>query len=1123
MNRNSLLLLFALLLTCAESWAQDVLKKTVGRDFISMPIGTILNELEKDLQVNFFFSEDLIPKNKIITVRSKGRPLNQTLSIIFQSMNIGFRAEANKIILKKNETNTLPSSLRENAVIQDSSQKRLSLQILDLETGEAITGATVEMEGRPEILQSDENGRFYISSSINLGTALYISHVAYEKKTVRLGEVKSILLSPLNNSMKNVVVVGYGSQRKRDLTGVVSSVSEQQLKQVAVGSVEHALQGRVPGMVVTQSSAAPGGGISIRIRGGNSLQGGNEPLYVIDGFPVYSNNDDAEARVANINVGKSPNFMSSLNLSDIESIEVLKDASATAIYGARGSNGVVIITTKKGKRGRNQVNLETQYGVQSVSKKLDLLNAEQYALLVNEARLFAGQTEFFSNPSSFGTGTNWQEQIFRNAPMQNYNLNINGGDDKTLYSISGGYFDQQGIIFNSDLKRINLRLNLEKKVSDKFTIGTNILTTRTTTNRVISESNGGTGAGVIQAAFQISPTLPVFDPSGNYVNNLEIPFAVQVDNPVATAKEITNRFTTLRLLGTTFGELKLSKSLRLKSSLGADISYSVRETVYPGTTLRGQRLSRPAATGYGEITSILNENTIQYQKQHHPNHRTDAVAGITFQQLENRSASVQMRGFLNDIYGINNLGAGPTFNNAQSNKFKWTMTSFLARINHTIQDKYLFTVSARADGVSRFGNNNKYGFFPSAAFAWRLSKESFLAQQNAINDLKLRLSFGVVGNQEIGQYQSLARLTNANYVFSNTIVSGIGPTSIANPNLGWETTAQWNAGIDLSLWNNTINFTGDFYYKKTNDLLYSLRVPLSSGFQTSLQNIGSIENKGFEFGLNFQPQLGDIKLSADLIYSRNISKVLGLGEVEEFFGASVPGSVGIGAAQIIQVGQPLGTFYGYRFAGLFQSEEERVALQQNGSYVGGRKYADLNGDNAVTAEDRTILGFAQPKFTASLGSTLEWRGFDFNFLLYGVYGNQILNVNKFLLENVRGNSNQLVTVLNRWTPSNRNTNIPRANANATYNLFSDNELEDGSFLRARTVGFGYKFPKFMMNKGGIQGLRVGISVQNLFTLTNYTGYDPESSWSGQSSLNFGYDFEPYPNAKTILFHLTLNL
>lgn len=978
------------------------------------------------------------------------------------------------------------------------------------DSGQALPGATIILKGSSKYAVTDVSGEFSIGAAKDFPFTLVVNMTGYEPQEIDIYELSdepSEVVLKSSNVLDKVVVIGYGTQKKGDLTGSIASVSPTALKQ-PISSFERALQGAAAGVQVTQVSGQPGSAVSIRIRGGNSITGGNEPLYVIDGFPVYNSNSDANAGVT---AGPSINALASLNPSDIESIDVLKDASATAIYGSRGANGVVIITTKKGRAGQNTLTYDAYYGKQEIIKKVDVLtSAKDWAILKNEARVNAGKTPYYTTDqiNAMTGGTDWQKEAFTVAPIQNHQLSLTGGDDRTRYSISGNYFKQDGILRHTDFERYSGRLNLDRDFSSKFKVGVNLTASKITA----SVAN----AGIVNSLLSMPPAVAVRDASGKYTYRSE--FETPLGNPIATLEKETNRTTTYRLLGNVFGEYTLLDGLVAKVSFGTDVINNKQNRYVPSDIFQGAN-SNPTgkATVGSKFTSTwLNENTLSYSKTFGGKHSFNAVVGYTQQAYHTEYAIAGSESFVTDQLTYNDLGSGSVYSQPSSGASDWALNSYLGRINYSLSQKYLFTISARADGSSRFGKANKWGYFPSAAFAWNASREEFLKNVSSISNLKLRLSAGVTGNQEIGQYLSLATLGTNTYFFGGQTYVGFAPNRISNPELGWETTAQYDGGFDLGLFKDRVNVVVDLYYKKTTNLLLNVPVPYTTGQSTSLQNYGSVENKGIELGINTENLKGVLTWNTNFVFSVNRNKVLSLGDGANYI---------ISGANIAQVGQPLGSFYGYKTNGLFQTGDDIANLPTINAATtkpGDRRYVDVNGDGKITqADDRTIIGNAQPKFQGGITNTLSYLNFDLTVFFQGTYGNKLFNQNKQQLELLTGQQNASTSALERWTPTNPTNEVQRAFEDPAA-VNTSRYVEDASFLRLKNITLGYNLPKSIAAKIRSSQIKVYISAQNLITWTKYTGFDPEVSRNEQSTLTQGIDYSIYPASRSYLAGLSIS-
>jgi len=971
-------------------------------------------------------------------------------------------------------------------------------------TGVPVPGATIFIKGTEQGTVTDFDGYYTIQVAGN--EVLSISSIglkSVQKKVLGL-RVLDVILEELTEELNEVVVVGYATQKKEDLTGAVSSVADKLLQDRPASSVDQLLQGGVAGVLVTQTSGQPGGGISVRIRGGGSIQGGNEPLYVIDGFPVYNN--DLSLGVVS---GNTTNPLSSLNPSDIASINVLKDASATAIYGSRGANGVVIITTKQGKKGNPKVSYETNYGIQELRRKIGVMNASEFATLRNEALLDRNPTQGpyqYLTPdqiANLGAGTDWQEAAFQAAPISTHQLTISGSGDRTKYLISGSFFDQKGVIKNTGFNRISTRINLETKINDDFQIGFHL--TGSKTNNKLAPS------GLVSALLTMPPTANIYDQNGNFT--LRNPFENVITNPIASLELQTNKSKNLRILGTVYGEYTLWNRLKLKISLGTDINNLKEESYLPSTLYEGSLVGGEARIAALEAYSWLNENTLTY-KNIFGKHSVEGLLGFTQQQYTNEHFNAGSQNFVTDALTFNNLGSGSVALLPGSNTYSWSLLSYLGRINYNYDQRYFITTSFRADGSSRFGSDNKWGYFPSVALAWRISNEAFFSPlENTISNLKLRVSYGTTGNQEIGVYQSLSTLSAVRTLLGTDFVTGFTPDRIANSELGWETTKQTDIGLDVGFFDNRINLTLDAYYKKTEDLLLNVEIPWTSGFASSLQNYGSVENKGLEVAVNTVNFKGDFNWNSGFNISFNRNKVISIGDGNTDFilGGNFNGDY------IIQEGQPLGSFYGAVANGILQpgQETELGALTgRNDPQPGDRIYKDIDGDGTFsTAADREIIGNAQPDFIFGLTNTFNYKNIDLNILLQGSVGNEILNGNRQVLELLTGQQNASLEAVNRWSEENTATAIPRASADPS-NIFLNRFVEDGSYLRLKSIVLGYTFPNAITSKFFVSNLRLYLTAENLLTWTKYTGFDPEVTSAG-NTVTKGYDAGVYPTSRSI--------
>lgn len=1103
-----------------------------------MPIKKVFEAIHEQTQFGIVYDETQIDLHQKITVVAKRKPLDKFLAEVLASRNLSYRIQERTIFVQSTKAKDAINRVPPTVV---PVQHNVTGRVTD-DAGNPLEGVTVTVKGTFSAVTTDADGDYSISVQKD-GMVLVFTIVGFESAERVIGEQSTlnVSLKASVSDLDEVVVVGYGTQRRSDLTGAVSSMTADNIKQTQVLSPDQALQGKVAGVEVTQTSGQPGASNRIRIRGGNSISAGNEPLYVIDGFPIYNDNS-----ANNTGAGRSPslNALATINPSDIVSIEVLKDASATAIYGSRGANGVVMITTKRGKAGINNVAFESSFGVQNARRTIPMLNAAEYASFENEIFLYQRDVLGQSNRvpvytdeqiASLGEGTNWQKELFRSAPIQNYHIAFSGGDDKMQYALSGGYTNQQGIILNSDYQRYSTRLNLDRKVGERIRIGNSSTLTLTTSDLAFTgaaASIQGGNTGVVGVALHFNPINPVRDPVTNEYtfqdyNIGEVPGAqnrnVPFYNPVAMAMEATNESNTVRTLNNLYAEIDLLENLVFRTSLGADYMTTKQKNYMPRSIRFAEPVGGQARIGQSQSLSWLNENTLTY-KMAFGNHQLDLLGGYTAQSYKRENFWIYDEGFVNDVLEENNIGTGSrTVLLNRPSVSEWGLLSYLLRANYNFKDRYLITVSARYDGSSKFGKENKWGFFPSAAFAWKLSEEEFIKSLDLFSQLKLRTSYGMTGNQEIGVYQSLAQLANGTYTLDEASVNGYSPVRIANPDLRWESTSQFDIGIDASFWNGRVSMTADYYVKNTRDLLLNVQVPASSGFTTSLQNVGSLENKGFEFYLNTVILQGNVDWDFSVNLSTNRNRVTNLGAEDQRLIYTDWNVLKGQPASLLEVGQPIGRFVGWKTNGWFLTDEEaalapdQTPADQNPLQLGGNiRYVDINGDNVVDDEDRTVIGYALPEWTGGFSTTVGYKGFQLNTAWAFSYGNDIMNFNKLENHFGIGRYNASKNFNKRWSYM----NTPEENRNATAptvldsrNLFSviDYWVEDASYLRMRSITLSYDLP--VLKSRLIEKAQLYVSGQNLITFTNYTGFDPEVNLGEQDNLLLGYDYGSYPSAK----------
>ena len=1010
-----------------------------------------------------------------------------------------------------------------------------------------LEGTTVQIKGTTNTATTDFEGNFVLKTGQKLPFVLIVSYVGYHQKEVLAeGPHLEIVLQANKNKLDEVVVVGYGTQRKKDITGSVASVSKENLSRPS-SSLDNLLQGAVAGVVVNQSSGQPGATATIRIRGGNSLSFGNDPLYVIDGFIYYNDNSLTNLSPGSGTVpsvtGVSSNGLSTINPSDIESIDVLKDAAATAIYGSRGANGVVIITTKRGTKGSNNISLSSSYGVQRAAKSLQVLNGQQWANLFDDLYNatptiqagLAANKKLIDSAGAAGVNGDWVAAAIRPGYLQNHQLTIYGGDEKSRYSISGNYFDQKGILLATGFKRYSARVNYEKNYSKKFKLSTSLFGSNSAENKLAGAAyNGINFSNAFSSLYLNNPLQTVKNADGTFNNTAQPAINPTLntisgqqfsDNSILDILSIINQTKLSRMLANVAGEFKITNDLSLKSSFGADLLNTKLNFYAPSYTASGNNGGTITGSGsVGAINSVswLNENTLNYDHTFNDTHFLNVLAGYTTQYQQSETSFLAGQSFPSDATTYNNLYNASANKVVGSGEAKQTRKSWLGRISYSYLHKYNLTLSGRADGASPAGANKKWGFFPAIGFSWNASEEGFFQRYiKTVNSLKLRLTAGSVGNANFPAYSSLATINSYGYYFGSPLTgtNGLAPSQLSNPDLTWETTAQYNAGIDIGLLKNRIGLTADVYYKKTTNLFISGAglIPLSGGYSSASENIGSLENKGFELTLNTDNiRTKDFSWRSSLIYARNANKVLSLGPSQSFFPLAPTGQV---SPVIVKVGLPVGTFWGYSTAGLLTTSDvygSKAAPKLAGvsQQTGDRKYVDTDGDGVVTTADKHNLGNAQPKFTASFSNTITYKNFDLSLFLQGSFGNKIFNLLQQQLEKTTTTQNVSAVLLDRFdSVANPNGRFPKV-VNAPVVQVADVYIEDGSYVRLKNITLGYNFSKDIASKILAKQIRVYVSAQNLFTITKYKGLDPEANFYDQNNLQQGIDLGVYPNYRS---------
>lgn len=1035
----------------------------------------ILEAIESQTEFKFLYNDDLLDADKYHSIKYKNKTVEEILDEILAGTGNSYSIMANRLIV------ITPS----DSPVQ---QAGTITGVVSSKSGELLPGVSVVEKGTTNGTVTDLDGQY----NLRVGSSdavLVFSFIGYKTQEVQLSGSNTISVQLAEDvvGLDEVVVVGYGSVKKSDLTGSVSTVKAEDIAAYPSVDMAQALQGRAAGVQISANNGEPGSSFKVRIRGGTSINSSSDPLYVVDGFPG----------------GSLP------PAEDIESIEVLKDASATAIYGSRGANGVVMVTTKKGQSGKTKIEFNTSYSMQKEINRLDLLGAQDFVDYVNDAN--PGTL-----PSTPAANTDWQDVIFQNGAVQNYQLSFSGGNEDVRYYVSGVVYDHKGIIIGSKYKRYSVTSNIDFNLTDRIKLGANLFAQRTDRDGShTQEGSGGTNnTGVIASAFTMAPSIPIRNDVGVYTLS---PVGDPRDNPYAIATERKNNAVADILQANFYGELSIVDNLKFRTTLGAK-TYNNRDGLYISTKLNaGRNVGGSARINANKNTDLISENYFTYNELFDNIHDLTLMAGYSYQYYTGEFWGTGSTEFVTDDFQWWNLGGGSIPSNSSSwNKSE--LSSYYGRLNYKLKDKYLLTLNARYDGSSRFAENEKWAFFPSGALAWNIAEESFMDGLRNLSQLKLRGSYGITGNQAIGPYQSLARFGTVYTIINGRPVNAVRPTSVANDNLTWESTGQLDIGFDLGLFDQRIYLVADYYRMKTTDLLFSLPLPEYSGFPSMIDNIGSVENKGFEFTLSTVNIEKELNWKTDFNISFNRNNVLELPDGNDILYAANPGHmVGFGDTHVLREGEPVGVFYGYTYEGVYQEGDTFLPGAGFEQAAGGEKYKDLSENGTLGNEDRSIIGNPHPDFIWGMNNALKYKNFDLNFFIQGSQGNDVYSFTLMELELMGGVANSTTRALDRWTPTNTNTDVPRANSGRA-RISSTRWVEDGSYVRMKNISLGYQVPKFHLRRLGLASARIYVSGQNLLTLTGYRGYDPEVNYNSggntNSNRNLGLDYGSYPNAKS---------
>jgi TonB-linked SusC/RagA family outer membrane protein len=1133
--------------TCfaSKSYSQETF---FTMEYDNCTLKEVILEIEQKSEFIFFYLDNSIDMNRKVSIHVRNENVETILDNLFAGTNNRYYISDRQIIISKEKA---PVPAKVIPVVQ---QTRILTGTVRDDAGPVI-GANIIVKGTTNGTVTDQDGKFSLSN-IPDNAVIQVSYIGYVTQEIAIRgrtTVEVVLQSDLE-ALEEVVVVGYGTQRKRDLTGAVASVNSSKLKERSYSNVMQSLAGQLPGIQISQSQGAPGFAPSIKIRGASTINAGATPLYVVDGIPIEDNSPTettSQSPNSARNLSSNMNPMNMINPQDIESIEILKDASSAAIYGSRGANGVVLITTKQGKAGVTKIDVNYEFGSSDVARRIDLMNGPEFIEFTMAARnnswVTSGAGRSPSDPNSIrpdnlkipeaftdpawlariGNGTDWQDALFRTAYSHNVQASISGGNEKTQFMISSGYLDSQGTVDNTWYKRMTARTNLRHKISNHFNVGLNMSFAR------MDESSFGTEgkSDVVSLAVQSDPIFPVVNERGTY--GFLDPSSIWYDafggyslnlwHPWAITRESERQKITNNLMGVGFLEWYIIDGLSFKTSLNGSINNAKLDEFQNEGQNWGWSVWQPA-TGYYRSANIFNwtwENTLNYSKIF-GEHAVTGLLGYTAQEQRIDLASIQSQDFPNDM--VHTLDAGkPT--SGTTNASEWSLLSYLARATYSYMGKYLASAAIRADGCSRFGANNPWGYFPSASVAWRISQEPFLEEQSWLDNLKIRLSYGVTGNNQISDYGAVGLLASTNYAFGGTVYPGLYINTYPDKDLRWEKTQQVNFGLDVSVWNNRLNFTLDFYHSKTVDMLLNVPVPVLSGFTSRLTNIGQLQNRGLEFNISSRNITGgEFEWTTDFNISGNRNKVLKLGINDA--PVDIQNSATICRTE---VGQPISNYFGYVYDGVIMNAadlDKYPHLKKAGYEPGDPIIRDVDGDGTLTPDDRTVIGNYQPDFIWGMTNTLRYKGLEFSFLLQGVEGNEIFNQQGRFTKEYNGGRNAYKSVSNFWKseadPGDGKTFKPRVIPAHTVEQQSGSWwVEDGSFVRIRNMRLGYTLPKRLTDKLFINAAKIYVNAENLYVFSDYLNYDPEGS-TFQTGAMVGLDYGTYPNPRTFTFGINFN-
>ncbi len=1121
MRLTFFIILVGLLEVSATGYSQQT---KLSMSLSNVTLKDALRKIEDSSNFVFFYNAEQVQLDKKVSLNAENKSIDEILSDLLKDKAISFKVTDRRIILFPENGNSLlfsQQALTVTGKVTDSS-------------GAPLPGVSVVVKGTTTGTITNFDGKYNLAN-VPPDATLIFSFVGMKAQEIPVAGKSGInvVLEEISIGIEEVVAIGYGTMRKIDMTGSAASVSAQEIVKAPVKSFDEAIAGRLAGVQIVSADGQPGSLPNIVIRGANSITQDNSPLYVIDGFPIEGNDNNA------------------INANDIESIDVLKDASATAIYGARGANGVIMITTKRGKAGATVVSYNAYYGVSKTSNKIETLNPYEFVKLEIERTGTSATNLYLNNLNrtldDYKTieGIDWFDLCLQEAPMQSHDISIRGGNASSKYSVSASYFDQEGIFINTGFRRWQSRVSLDQTINNKMSFGLNVNYSDTKNYGLVAASGGGGGStGIMYSIWSYRPIFEddinldydLMDPAINPAQDYRI-------NPYLQLKNEHRETFTDNLFANSYFNYSITKELKLRVTGGISKGGYKYEIFNNSKTATGNPLSAAYKGINGnEIISnsinYTNENTLTWTKTVNKDHYINVVVGYSQQMAKSETFGASVVMITNEALGMNAMDEGSP-NRVTASRSSWSLQSFLGRLNYNYKSKYLLTASLRSDGSSKLAPGNRWGYFPSAAIAYRLSSENFMKAIKTVSDAKIRLSYGATGNNRVSDFAYMSSISSSynDYSFGNAIPSpGSRATALGNADLKWETTKQLNVGIDIGLVKNRISFTGDYYKKKTSDLLLNAQIPFISGYYSTYKNIGSISNSGFEFSINTKNiQKSDIKWTSNFNISFNKNKILSLTDGQE---SLISNGLTVSPLYIAKVGKPIALFYGVIDDGLYSYDD--FDMLSSGNYVlksniptngsaranikpGDAKFKDLNGDLVVNAMDCTIIGNPNPDFIGGFNNNFQYKGFDLNVFFQFSYGNEVYNANRVRYEGAVASSsysNYFATYANRWTVENPTGTIPRVGGFGSEAFYPSRFVEDASFLRLKTLSLGYTLPSGLLKYLNIKTIRVYTTAQNIYTWTKYSGLDPEVS-TRNTALTPGFDWSPYPRARNIVFGINV--